>query len=475
MAILPWEKFLLAFGLGWLGVIFHRVFLAPLSRIPGPWYAPFLNTLLVYKELVGQRRVYVHNLHKKYGPVVRLGPNEVSFTSLEALKEIYQSDGSGYNKTEFYNLFRQYGLRTTFSSLSKADHTQMKRYIAGPYANSNIMHPEVLSGIEERATAFIKQCIRFGSAAVDVYILLHCFALDCASLHLFKPHGTKSLEGTDIAIMRELSFDNSRRKKISEYRFPTLSNWRQAACRPATVSLANEFVLVASVKKDVSSHTLAHKLQNSNGAFQNIQIAAECMNHMFAGIDTTGDALCFLMYHLSLPKNFDVQERLIAELTASPSHDIDELQYLEAVVKEGLRCFPPIPMSQLRRVPLNGRRIDGYFIPAGVTVSCQAWSVHQLNEDVFPQGNQFVPERWLDPKAITHMNKCFFSFGLGGRGCTGRNLALAEEKCLLRQVYSRYRTKVASEMRGSSMALSDQAISTRPVDQTCKLVFEPLG
>lgn len=65
----------------------------------------------MWREFTAQRRVYIHELHKHYGAVVRLGPNEVSFTSLEALKEIYQSGGSGYDKTEFYTLFIQYGMR----------------------------------------------------------------------------------------------------------------------------------------------------------------------------------------------------------------------------------------------------------------------------------------------------------------------------------------------------------------------------
>ena len=63
------------------------------------------------QEFAGKRREYIHELHRKYGPVVRLGPNEVSFTSLEAMKEIYASGGSGYDKTEFYTLFKQFNTR----------------------------------------------------------------------------------------------------------------------------------------------------------------------------------------------------------------------------------------------------------------------------------------------------------------------------------------------------------------------------
>lgn len=63
------------------------------------------------QEFIGKRREYIHELHKRYGAIVRLGPNEVSFTNLEAIKEIYSSGGSGYDKTEFYTLFKQFDTR----------------------------------------------------------------------------------------------------------------------------------------------------------------------------------------------------------------------------------------------------------------------------------------------------------------------------------------------------------------------------
>jgi hypothetical protein len=65
----------------------------------------------MFQEFSGSRRIYIHKLHQQYGPVVRLGPHEISFTSLEAIKEIYASGGSGYDKTELYNLFKQFGAR----------------------------------------------------------------------------------------------------------------------------------------------------------------------------------------------------------------------------------------------------------------------------------------------------------------------------------------------------------------------------
>jgi hypothetical protein len=76
----------------------------------------------MFKEFSGCRRRFVHDLHKKYGSVVRLGPNEVSFASAEAVKEIYTSGGSGYDKTEFYNLFKQFDTRYDGDVLKDVPH-----------------------------------------------------------------------------------------------------------------------------------------------------------------------------------------------------------------------------------------------------------------------------------------------------------------------------------------------------------------
>ena len=84
---------------------------SPLSKVPGPWYTRFTSLWLKYQEFSGTRRDWVHRCHQRYGPVVRLAPNEVSFTDLDAIKEIYASGGSGYDKTEFYDLMRQFGIK----------------------------------------------------------------------------------------------------------------------------------------------------------------------------------------------------------------------------------------------------------------------------------------------------------------------------------------------------------------------------
>jgi hypothetical protein len=84
---------------------------SPMAALPGPRLSLFTSAVLRYHELRGKRTAYVHEMHLRYGPAVRIAPDEVVLASLEAMREIYLSSGSGFNKSTFYNLFSQFGLR----------------------------------------------------------------------------------------------------------------------------------------------------------------------------------------------------------------------------------------------------------------------------------------------------------------------------------------------------------------------------
>jgi hypothetical protein len=91
------------------------------------------------------------------------------------------------------------------------------------------MRPQVLGGIQERADAFIRICTEPEGRSIDAYVrlliqvklsahnlqvYLHCFALDCATHHLFHPYGTHSIENKeDFKLVQELSYHNSLQRK----------------------------------------------------------------------------------------------------------------------------------------------------------------------------------------------------------------------------------------------------------------------
>lgn len=183
--------------------------------------------------------------------------------------------------------------------------------------------------------------------------------------------------------------------------------------------MANDYVLNTSKKSGAAEYSLLSKLQSKASELEDLSAPAECMDHLAAGIDTTGDGLCFLMYQLSTPQIQYVQNRLHEELIKDPDVSFDQLPYLDAVVKEGLRCFPPIPMSFPRYVPEGGRTLDGYFVSGHTIVSCQPYTLHK-NEKVFPNAPAFKPERWLDTEGEVERNRMFFAFSQGSRGCIGK-------------------------------------------------------
>lgn len=226
--------------------------------------------------------------------------------------------------------------------------------------------------------------------------------------------------------------------------------------KPRETPLADDFVLDTAAKTDAAHFTLLARMHEKQqpyppeskdeearpaaGGFDALDAAAESLDHMAAGIDTTGDALCFLMWELSTPRSLHLQERLRKELLDNEAKGadalpFDRLPFLDAVIMEGLRCFPAIPMSLPRVVPgndwgrsaprsgeqqANGRVIDGFFLPAGTVVSSQAYSVHRMDATVFPDPDAFNPDRWLASDGDVDRKRSFFAFASGGRGCIGK-------------------------------------------------------
>jgi len=106
---------------------------------------------------------------------------------------------------------------------------------------------------------------------------------------------------------------------------------------------------------------------------------------------------------------------------------VDKLRYLDAVIKETLRIYPAIPMSELRTAPPKGSEIYGYEIPAGTMCSPQPYTENR-DHQVFPDPEKFYPERWMiDPESEQYklMNRTMWSFSSGGRMCIGLQYVLS--------------------------------------------------
>ena len=160
--------------------------------------------------------------------------------------------------------------------------------------------------------------------------------------------------------------------------------------------------------------------------------------HRIGGTDTTATAIRATM--LNIITSRQVYTTLQAEIDAAIASgkisspvvrdaEARTLPYLQAVIKEGLRIFPPATGLMSKLVPPAGDTINGVFVPGGTKIGANVFGLLR-NGDVFsPDPMCFRPERWLEasPEQLAKMEKVQeLVWGYGKYVCLGRSVALIE-------------------------------------------------
>ncbi|KAL8869449.1 MAG: hypothetical protein Q9174_004263 [Haloplaca sp. 1 TL-2023] len=117
--------------------VIYPSFSSPLSKIPSAHFTASWSPLWILWIRYSLKEVQtIHQAHVRYGPIVRLGPNEISVNCVEGgLRTIY---GGGFEKSDFYNQFQNYGALNTFSTLTSKPHSIRKRMLSNIYSKSVI-------------------------------------------------------------------------------------------------------------------------------------------------------------------------------------------------------------------------------------------------------------------------------------------------------------------------------------------------
>lgn len=114
----------------------------PLRTVPGPWYTPFTNLPLKWATIAGRRVYFVDSLHRKYGDIVRIAPNEVCFRDPAAVKEIHRP-ASGFRKDKFYAKFVDDDVEDkvnmqSFCMIENKPHAARRRLMARAFSKSEV-------------------------------------------------------------------------------------------------------------------------------------------------------------------------------------------------------------------------------------------------------------------------------------------------------------------------------------------------
>lgn len=174
------------------GQFFYRIFASPLHGIPGPWYSKVTRLPLKFSIITGQRIYFVHNLHKRYGHIVRLAPDEVSISSLSGFREIHRS-GSPFLKSKWYEKF---ALASTgvFAMSDHKQHAQRRKLFARPFSKTELRRSwePIVKEKAKVAVSRIRQDLT-ASGVSDVLKWWTFFATD-TSAHLMFGESFKMLQ-----------------------------------------------------------------------------------------------------------------------------------------------------------------------------------------------------------------------------------------------------------------------------------------
>lgn len=411
---------------------------------------------LALEDWKGTRTRTIHQLHQEYGPMVQISPGEISFNSLTALRSIYGA-GSGFGRTEFYRMFDTYERQHMFSFFAVSDHSKRKRLFSRLYSKSAILKGAVASSIESKVGEYLDMIESEPATAAQLAKGLRYYALDNITWMVYGEAGATSALAGDLShrgIVDDFLESDDRKLSWFEAHLPAYTKWAMAHSKvlqylPRAIRLLplqdstglyglQDYALQAFKKcqsncsRDnqtttaVISSLLGEQDLNGSESLEDLDIASECADQLDAGLNTTSDTLLFAIWALSLPANAPLQERLAKEVATLdcdekgvPTVELcDNTPLLDAVIKETLRLYAPIPASQ-PRVSAQDVIIDGHLVPAGTVVSCQGYSLHR-NADIFFDPLKFNPDRWLaDSDTIAEMKRWWWPFSSGGRMCIG--------------------------------------------------------
>ncbi|KAI1630389.1 cytochrome P450 [Exophiala viscosa] len=426
----------LIYSVGWL--IYART-LHPYADIPGPFWASVSRLWIAYMVESGDVDKVLVAVHKKYGRMVRIAPDEVSIGDPEAIKIIY-SVSSGFTKTDFYDPFATHMSPhpDLFSARDEKEHAERRRLVNNAYSMSSILESETY--IDECSQLFIQRMGEYADSGqnFDFGMWLQMYAFDVVGTLFFgKMFGfmeTRSDYGAYITSLDSYLPVLATNFVLPDYLRsvrPFLANLGLKRIRDAILSIvairqAASDVVTTRTKElqegKVGRTDILQKLFNvqqgkgADGHFLLADIEQESYVAIFAGSDTTAIAMRSILYFLMKnPKYYKKLQDEIDEATArgelsTPTvrfSEASKLPYLIACCKEGMRMHPSVGFTLPRTVPAGGKEISGRYFPAGSKVGIYSGVIH-LDKSIFgDDADVFNPDRWIEGDAA-NMDRYMF-------------------------------------------------------------------
>ncbi|KAK2712313.1 hypothetical protein QYM36_011113 [Artemia franciscana] len=162
---------------------------------------------------------------------------------------------------------------------------------------------------------------------------------------------------------------------------------------------------------------------------------------LLGGYETTSNALAYTAYCLAVFP--EIQDKLYDEIKESfPDGKVDlgrihHIKYLDQVINETLRIFPPSP-SFRREVTVDEAKLGPYRLPRDTVIEINVFGIHH-DPNIWPDPWKFDPSRFELESKLKHHPMAWLPFGAGPRNCIGTRFALNEIKICLSKLLLQYR------------------------------------
>ncbi|TLD08149.1 hypothetical protein PspLS_11983, partial [Pyricularia sp. CBS 133598] len=429
----------------WLPI--YNLYLHPLRHIPGPklwavtrlFYSRSAFSGLVHKELA--------ELHKVYGPVVRVAPNCIHVQHPEGQRDLKGHRKPGMEENEkdrhMYVIFEK-----SILGAPRQEHSNQRRILShGFSAQTMVEQQPIISKYIDKLFEGLRKSSQDGTQLVELTSWFNWTTFDIiGDLAFGEPFGC--LEDANYHPWVALLFDSVKFNvfgtELRNYGF--LSNVAEAFVPKALVRKYAEHGEMSErqVRKRLESGAdrpdfIGKMLEGGTKKekplpFENLAATASVI--VVAGSETTATFLAGASYLVAT--NPEVLAKLSKEVRSTYDRDTDidllntqHLSYLNAVINEALRVYPPAPSSGPRVIAPGGRTVAGQFIPENTIVDIHIWATHH-DPNSFTKTESFIPERWLgDARFKNDRLDAVEAFSVGPRNCIGKNLAYAEIRMIL--------------------------------------------
>ncbi|KAK5054410.1 hypothetical protein LTR84_001300 [Exophiala bonariae] len=432
--------------------VVYRLYFHPLAHVPGPLLAKWSGWWRNYRYFRGTWHDDILKVHRNYGPIVRIAPNELSVVDAQITKQLY---GHGHNaqKTKWYSTWDIPGAAPgLFAEQDKKLHAYLRKRVSGAYSMSAILKFETyVQGCLDLMLVGLKKHSDKGNT-VNMANWTNALAFDVVGELAYGSKLGHLETETDVMGIRKAIFDGFFimanfghflgqaqlvNNKIVNGFFALFggssgfSGFQKWSADKVRSRMGNDG---AGGREDMLAHFI--RMKNDQGEQASFpEVLIEAMNIIGAGADTTSIGMRSCMFYIcSRP---DVYKRLQREIddyydSMGLSNPItyqqtQQLPYLVAVCKEAMRLLPSIVYQLLRYAP-EGLSVEDKHIPTGTPIGISPISQNRDRKVFGPDADEFRPERWFEDESKTRlMDSINMTFGGNGpRMCVGRNIALVE-------------------------------------------------